>query len=597
MKAYSNFRLILAIALLFFLSAEALHPPHKAAATGNIIYVNANNNSGTYNGSSWITAYRKLQNALDNASASDQIWVAEAVYYPDEGNTQTDNDRNSTFTLKNDLALYGGFSGTETLLSQRDVAANPTILSGDIDKDDTNTDGNFIAEQPSDIQGNNAYHVVSGGGTSATAILDGFIITAGKATFNTSPAEPCSLGGGMYNSNSSPSLSNLTFTGNFAYQGGGMYNNSSSPALANVSFDTNHALDGGGAMYNKSSSPTLTNVTFEDNLAYGDGGGMLNLTGSNPTLTNVTFTRNTVDHPLYTDGDGAGMYNIQSDPVLTDVTFTDNSADAYGGGMSNNQSNPSLTNVSFIGNSAPIGGGMYNNSSDYVLTNVAFTGNLSDQGGGTNDVSSNPLLTNVTFKNNFSTTDGGGMYLQIYSSPTLTNVTFGGNTAVNYGGGIFTRSYSTPALINVTINANGASYYGGLYIVDNSTVLLKNSLIANNAVYECYTDGTSSLNSASSNNLIEDSATACGLTNGVNGNIVGLDPLVSALQNHGGFSETFALQMSSPAIDTGTNSGCPATDQRGVTRPKDGNSDSDVICDIGAYEINPYRLFMPLVTR
>ena len=119
MKAYSSFRLILAIALSLSISAEAFHLPQKAAATGNIIYVNANNNSGPYNGSSWATAYRKLQNALDNASNSDQIWVAEAVYYPDEGTTQTDNDQNSTFTLKNGVALYGGFSGLGEGLSER----------------------------------------------------------------------------------------------------------------------------------------------------------------------------------------------------------------------------------------------------------------------------------------------------------------------------------------------------------------------------------------------------------------------------------------------------------------------------------------------
>ena len=529
MKPYSCFRLTLAIALVLSISAQALHFPQRAGATGNIIYVNTNNNSGTYTGSSWATAYRRLQNALNNAASGDQIWVAAGVYYPDEGTIPTNDDPNSTFTLKNGVAVYGGFSGTETLLSQRNAATNLTILTGDIDKNDTNTDGNFIAEQTSDIQGDNAYHVVSGGGTNATAILDGFTITAGDADFNTSPTEPRSLGGGIYNSSSAPTLATLSFTGNYAYQGGGMYNISSSPALANVTFDANRAIDGGGGMYNKtSSSPTLANVTFQDNLAYGDGGGMLNLDNSNPTLTTVTFTGNIADHPLYTDGDGGGMYNIDSDPVLTDVTFTGNSADAWGGGMSNTQSDPTLTNVSFLGNSAPIGAGMYNISSDYVLTNGAFVGNVSDNGGGTYDHSSSATLINVTFDNNYALYNGGGMYISVYSSPTITNVTFAGNQAIGYGAGIYVRAFSNPTLINVTINANGASDYGGLYIIDNSMPLLKNSLIANNVVGECFDDGTSSINPLSSNNLIEESATACGLTNGVNGNIVGIDPLMGA---------------------------------------------------------------------
>ena len=83
----------------------------------------------------------------------------------------------------------------------------------------------------------------------------------------------------------------------------------------------------------------------------------------------------------------------------------------------------------------------------------------------------------------------------------------------------------------------------------------------------------------------------------MNGNIVGLDPLVGVLQNNGGYSETFSLLFGSPAVDTGVNTGCPATDQRGVTRPKDGDSNTTVICDIGAYEAEAYRLFMPMVNR
>jgi hypothetical protein len=88
------------------------------------------------------------------------------------------------------------------------------------------------------------------------------------------------------------------------------------------------------------------------------------------------------------------------------------------------------------------------------------------------------------------------------------------------------------------------------------------------------------LNGASSNNLIEGiGSNACGLTNGVNGNIIGQDPNLGPLANNGGFTQTHALLAGSPAIDTGTNTGCPATDQRGVTRPQ------GAACDVGAYEV------------
>jgi hypothetical protein len=56
-------------------------------------------------------------------------------------------------------------------------------------------------------------------------------------------------------------------------------------------------------------------------------------------------------------------------------------------------------------------------------------------------------------------------------------------------------------------------------------------------------------------------------------------PMLGALANNGGETDTLALQPGSPAIDAGTNVGCPATDQRGVSRPQ-GSA-----CDIGAFEL------------
>ena len=87
----------------------------------------------------------------------------------------------------------------------------------------------------------------------------------------------------------------------------------------------------------------------------------------------------------------------------------------------------------------------------------------------------------------------------------------------------------------------------------------------------------SPLNFSSSNNLIE-GPDACSLTDGVNGNIIGQDPKLDALADNGGATQTMALGAGSPAIDTGKNTGCPATDQRGVARPVGTG------CDIGAYE-------------
>ena len=276
--------------------------------------------SGTGDCLSWINACT-LQTALTGAASGDEIWVAAGTYKPTAG-----TDRTVTFQLKNGVALYGGFAGTETARTQRNPAVNVTILSGDIDNNDSQTP---IITDLTTVTGNttNSWHVVTGA-TGAT--LDGFTITAGN---NSAATTPNNRGGGMYNNSSSPTLTNVTFSGNWAGYGGGMANH-------------------GG------SSPTLTNVTFSGNSA-AYGGGMFNW-NSSPTLTNITFSGNNASGTL---AYGGGMYNDSSSPVLTNVTFSGNTATTYGGGMYNYDGNPALTNVTFSGNSATWGGGMYN---DYV---------------------------------------------------------------------------------------------------------------------------------------------------------------------------------------------------------------------------------------
>lgn len=94
-------------------------------------------------------------------------------------------DRDSTFQLVDRVAVYGGFAGTETSLSERDWAANVTVLSGDIG---------------TAVESDNSYHAVTGNGTNVTAVLDGFTITEGYA--NGSGQDE--TGGGLIDISGSP---------------------------------------------------------------------------------------------------------------------------------------------------------------------------------------------------------------------------------------------------------------------------------------------------------------------------------------------------------------------------------------------------------
>ena len=210
-----------------------------AAAVAATIYVNADASTGG-DGDSWATALKYLQDALNDAESGDEIWVAEGTYKPDqdEGGNVTPGNRTEKFRLINGVAIYGGFppGGGEWYERDPNDPNNETILSGNIGA--------------AGIRSDNSYHVVAGGGTDETAVLDGFIITAGNA--NGSGARR--RGGGMYNNNSDPTLTNCTFIGNRASgAGGGMYNlNSSNPTVTNCTFSDNSANNGGG-MHNNNS--------------------------------------------------------------------------------------------------------------------------------------------------------------------------------------------------------------------------------------------------------------------------------------------------------------------------------------------------------
>lgn len=241
--------------------------------------------TGANNGTSWTDAFPDLQSALLAASHGDELWVAGGTYYPDLGIGQTANNRNSTFALRSDIGLYGGFAGFELIREDRNFATHPTILSGDL-LQNNNTTGSTLDD---------AYHVVTGNTTGPTAILDGFFITSGNAN----GAAPNNGGGGLIcNGGGSPTIRNCAFLGNFAVDlGGAAYINlSSAPSFTNCTFSGNQASFLGGAMcLTNSSTPTLTNCTFAKNSATGlsgFGGALYSSPSSGPTLTNAILWNN-----------------------------------------------------------------------------------------------------------------------------------------------------------------------------------------------------------------------------------------------------------------------------------------------------------------
>ncbi len=335
-----------------------------ASAPARQIYVDASA-AGPGDGSTWLDAYQNLQSALAAAQSGDEIWVAAGTYKPTTlvGGAL---DQHRTFQLRNGVAVYGGFTGTETRRDQRDWRTYETVLSGDLlDNDSGHVDFNDLSRQ------DNCFHLFyhpAGTGLDQTAVLDGFTITGGNANggydWNDLVSDADPTGGGML---TSPHV-----------QGGGMYNDQCSPTVVNCIFRDNLALFDGGGMYNQQgSNASVIGCVFRDNLAF-EGGGMRNDGASSPIVFSSVFTANSAFY-------GGGMANDDhSNPVVTNCTFVANTdlddvcyhcggntmgGEGAGGGMENSDSSvPSITNCIFWGNSAARGSQIYTWDADPDVT-------------------------------------------------------------------------------------------------------------------------------------------------------------------------------------------------------------------------------------
>ena len=242
--------------------------------------------TGADDGSSWADAFNDVQDGIDLAVSGIDVWVAEGTYVPGA-------NRSDSFLPKPGVRVCGGFTGTETIRTERDWSAHETILSGDIGAIGTHTD--------------NCYHVVNTTGANMTAVLDGFTIAHGYANgggdFNN--------GGGILAFNGGVTVANSIVANNYAttYGGGIATTATGSVFVANSSLINNQTPWHGGGLSlaaNAGTPSTIVNCVFTGNSAWRGGGinveGQVFAPGLEPILVNLSLSGNSAG------GEGGGIH-------------------------------------------------------------------------------------------------------------------------------------------------------------------------------------------------------------------------------------------------------------------------------------------------
>ncbi len=317
-------------------------------------------------GTSWAKAFDNLQAAIDVVCVGNEIWVAEGKYIPSkdkDSNAFPADNREKTFYFDKDVKIYGGFPDTgNPNMTDRDWENHPTILSGDLDNNDVSITDKTNPAFPAQNNGENAYTVIHSIEVSSDFVIGGCIIQGGNANIDASGISPKDSGGGMYNDDGNPTITDCSFSNNSVL------------------------TTGGGILNFSTSSPIITNCHFSNNAAEGSGGGASNYSNASATFINCRFSNNLAE-------DGGGMNNDNSWPSIVNCSFSNNSAENEGGGMCG----------TFFGTS--------------TVTNCSFSNNSAEENGGGIAVGGE---ANVTLTNCILWDNGTEIYNEGTSAPTVT---------------------------------------------------------------------------------------------------------------------------------------------------------------------------------
>lgn len=488
----------------------------------NIIYVNEFT-EGPENGTSWKNAFMDLQPALDAAAPGTQIWVAYGTYKPTSVHGLVEEEdfydveefnRYKHFRMKNGVEIYGGFAGTETELSQRDIEAQETILSCDLGE--------------ADEQNDNCFHIFyhpAGLDLDETAVLDGFSMMGGAAD----DSAPHDAGSVMYNDGSSPVIRNGWIYWNYSFKGAVFYNKDSSMKVTKTKFVNNEApYSKGGVFYNENSDIEISECDIANSWAEGDNdsnGGVIYSVGGKTVITDTLFTKNQANM-------GGAIFIESGDLDISGCNFEENKGE-FGAAIYVKSGNAVISKSDFRFNDTySYGdtdgrGAVYMIDSEVEVTDSVFYKHISGRGGAIYSTSateggSKLTVINSAFSVNKMTEQGGALYLNRTNTDIVNSVFF-----KNYYG-------YTPS----------GTYGGAIYRADNGSLTVTNSIFKSNTAGTGKHIHDAAGNATVTYSCIVDTSVYAG-TGNINSEPMLIEPEWTPLN--------FGLQEGSPCIDTGSN--------------------------------------------
>lgn len=438
-------------------------------APAAVMHVKTNGDDSA-DGATWATAIRSLQDALLLAKLPcgvQSVWLARGTYLPGP-----EGSRAAAFFPVNAVPIYGGFAGHETDPAQRDIAANPTILSGDLGQNDDRG-----------IYTDNAWHVVhahrgAGPLVDHSVVLDGLTISGGNADA-ADPHSNTGEGAGIRSWEAGLTLRNCTLRDNRARAGAAISCISwGALTIDNCTFADNSAVNvvvgsanGGGALYAGVVPATISRSSFLNNRGLYAGGAIYS--GAPLTVSRCTFADNTA---VYNGNlTGGGSVRTAAAAAFLDCRFTRNTASS-GGAVSSGLARGlfvTFDRCTFENNSASDGSG---GAVHGALLNAGTSG-----GGYTfRDCS---FFRNSAARGVSETSDGGAAFFDLRNAlfAAFSDCLFAGNSAVNRGGALYGVD-SVSASRFYGNSATGAGSAGGAVYTSANASIADSAFVANSAL-------------------------------------------------------------------------------------------------------------------